>query len=96
MANGELGSTRNQDGSGRDRPAEGQGRHREGLPPGNGRPPGAGAPPDDDLPEPEEVKPDFIDIVAFTIACFQLLLPGLLIMIGAVGVVYLLLWLLAR
>lgn len=38
---------------------------------------------------------DWLDVVAFSIACFQLLLPGLLMMAGAVGLVYLLLWWLA-
>jgi len=53
---------------------------------------------DDDLEKTEEEQPkfDFIDIVAFTIAAFEIILPILAAFIGVVLFVYLLLRLLAR
>lgn len=50
-------------------------------------------------PQPEEEKPPelgWLDVLAFTIAAYQLLLPVVGILIGVGLLVYLLLWLLAR
>jgi hypothetical protein len=44
----------------------------------------------------EEVKFDWVDVLAFTIAAFEIILPILAAFIGVVLLVYLLLRLLAR